>query len=317
MRSYTQYLNQARNQQRSLGGAIIALVCLFSLAAATPAVAATADSGGEVLSFTRADLNNDGAVDFEDLILAIEYLGGRGTLPVIEALDVINDGKITEGDLFGLEHIASAPRGSGFLPERMKIVRGDLNDDGSIDVRDARLLEAYLEHDGRIRGTALDAADLDNNGVIDARDMARLDNMVGSDGARAASQGSSDDFELLNSNGQGAAEVEGFSAAPKRGNGVEGPGDRPNPRVIDYPAPIVVGAPYKSAKNSPAIGGFTTAGRTRTRDGGASDKGSPASGDFTTAGRTRTRDVGSADKVADKDKQEKVERKAPKKRARR
>jgi hypothetical protein len=277
MRSYTQYLNQARKQQRSLCGAVVALVCLFSLAAATPAFAAKAGSNGETLSFTRGDLNDDGAVNFEDLILAIEYFEGRGRLPVIETLDVLDDGEFTESDLFGLAHIASVP-GSGFLPERMQIMRGDLNDDGSVDLADSRILEAYLEHGGRIRDTALDAADLDNNGVIDSRDMASLYNKVGRDHDQAASQGRPDtDVDLLDSDGDGAQDIAApdFSGTVQRDRRVKGDNGR-NPRVIDYPAPIDRADPRiqaKSDKGSLGRGGFTTSGPVRGDKDGGSDKG--------------------------------------------
>ena len=82
MRSYTHDLNRTSKKQRSLG-AIIAFACLLSLGIATPAVAATASSGGEALVFTRADLNNDGRLDLVCANLVGQnrlYLGDRDTV---------------------------------------------------------------------------------------------------------------------------------------------------------------------------------------------------------------------------------------------
>jgi hypothetical protein len=249
--------------------AVIALVCAFSLAGATPADAVTSASKGEVIAFTRADLNDDGAVNFEDLILGMEYLKGRGKLAVIEAFDVINDGEINHGDLLGLEHIASAPKGSGFLPERMVIVRGDLDGDGKINSNDARLLEAYLEQWGRIWDTALDAADLDDNGVIDSRDMARLDNMVASEGeekpavSRAGSSKRSPAGVGLSFSSGEAVETAGsltFSGVTQR-DGKDG--ERRNPIVIDYLPPNYKRDAKQSDKDSEHLG-YGTAGSKRS-----------------------------------------------------
>jgi hypothetical protein len=297
MRSYTQDLDQSSNQRRSpLVAAIIAVVCLFSLASVTTAAAATDSSDGEVLTFTRADLNGDGAVNFEDLILGMQYFKGHGQLAVIEALDVINDGQINESDLYGLEHIASAPRGSGFLPERMQIHRGDLNDDGQIDATDARILEAYLESNGRIRDTALDAADLDKNGVINSRDMALLDNMVRSAEEEKPADSQQDpkskryDVGLTDSGGEAPEPVEGpdFSGVSERDAGSKvatkkGSDGGRNPRVIDYlppsddDGPTFGGAPTRSDKGSASKSsvrfGYAPVSRQRSVPGDGANKG--------------------------------------------
>lgn len=57
-------------------------------------------------------------------------------------------------------------------------VLGDLNEDGSVDQEDLKLLRAYVAHPGSAAISCLAAADLDDNGSINAHDVAVLEEVL-------------------------------------------------------------------------------------------------------------------------------------------
>jgi Dockerin type I domain len=64
---------------------------------------------------------------------------------------------------------------AGVLP---LFVLGDLNEDGSVDQEDLKLLRAYVAHPGSAGISCLAAADLDDNGTINAHDVAVLEQVL-------------------------------------------------------------------------------------------------------------------------------------------
>lgn len=57
-------------------------------------------------------------------------------------------------------------------------VLGDLNEDGTVDQEDLKLLRAYVAHPGSAGISCLAAADLDDNGSINARDVTVLEEIL-------------------------------------------------------------------------------------------------------------------------------------------
>ncbi len=57
-------------------------------------------------------------------------------------------------------------------------VLGDLNEDGSVDQEDLKLLRAYVAHPGSAGISCVAAADLDDNGSITAHDIAVLEEIL-------------------------------------------------------------------------------------------------------------------------------------------
>jgi hypothetical protein len=64
-------------------------------------------------------------------------------------------------------------------------VLGDLNEDGSVDQEDLKLLRAYVAHPGSAGISCLAAADLDDNGSINAHDVAVLEQVLGKGAVKA------------------------------------------------------------------------------------------------------------------------------------
>lgn len=64
-------------------------------------------------------------------------------------------------------------------------VLGDLNEDGSVDQEDLRLLRAYAAHPGSAGVSCLAAADLDDNGSINAHDVAVLEQVLSKGAVKA------------------------------------------------------------------------------------------------------------------------------------
>ena len=58
------------------------------------------------------------------------------------------------------------------------LVLGDLNEDGSVDQEDLKLLRAYVAHPGSAAISCLAAADLDDNGSINVHDVAVLQEVL-------------------------------------------------------------------------------------------------------------------------------------------
>ncbi|MBZ5492853.1 MAG: hypothetical protein LAO76_18195 [Acidobacteriia bacterium] len=57
-------------------------------------------------------------------------------------------------------------------------ILGDLNEDGTVDQEDAKLLRAYVGHPGTAGISCLAAADLDDNGSINAHDIELLERIL-------------------------------------------------------------------------------------------------------------------------------------------
>jgi hypothetical protein len=65
-------------------------------------------------------------------------------------------------------------------------VLGDLNEDGSVDQEDLKLLRAYVAHPSSSAGiSCLAAADLDDNGSINAHDVAVLEQVLSKGAVKA------------------------------------------------------------------------------------------------------------------------------------
>jgi hypothetical protein len=64
-------------------------------------------------------------------------------------------------------------------------VLGDLNEDGSVDQEDLKLLRAYVGHPGSAGISCLAAADLDDNGSINAHDVAVLEQVLSKGAVKA------------------------------------------------------------------------------------------------------------------------------------
>lgn len=62
---------------------------------------------------------------------------------------------------------------------------GDLNEDGSVDQEDLKLLRAYVAHSGNAGISCLAAADLDDNGSINAHDVAVLEEILSKGAVKA------------------------------------------------------------------------------------------------------------------------------------
>ena len=65
------------------------------------------------------------------------------------------------------------------------LVLGDLNEDGSVDQEDLKLLRAYVAHPGSAAISCLAAADLDDNGSINAHDVAVLEEILSKGAVKA------------------------------------------------------------------------------------------------------------------------------------
>jgi len=64
-------------------------------------------------------------------------------------------------------------------------VLGDLNEDGSVDQEDLKLLRAYVGHPANAGISCLAAADLDDNGSINAHDAAVLEQVLSKGAVKA------------------------------------------------------------------------------------------------------------------------------------
>jgi hypothetical protein len=64
-------------------------------------------------------------------------------------------------------------------------VLGDLNEDGSVDQEDLKLLRAYVAHTGNAGISCMAAADLDDNGSINAHDVEVLEGILSKGAVRA------------------------------------------------------------------------------------------------------------------------------------
>jgi Dockerin type I domain len=64
-------------------------------------------------------------------------------------------------------------------------VLGDLNEDGSVDQEDLKLLRAYVAHPNSAGTSCLAAADLDDNGSINAHDVAVLEQVLSKGAVKA------------------------------------------------------------------------------------------------------------------------------------
>ena len=93
-------------------------------------VAPTLAMAEEEIRFSRGDLDFNGQVDLEDLLLGVAYFRDGEPLTVIESLDVIDDGRIDMRHLAAIAHLASARGPFRLRGESAIIKRGDLDDSG-------------------------------------------------------------------------------------------------------------------------------------------------------------------------------------------
>ncbi|MFQ5654487.1 MAG: hypothetical protein ACE5GW_07130, partial [Planctomycetota bacterium] len=141
-----------------VNGTILALSLVFAAPAVVQAAVDPA-ADGDVIVFSRGDLDGNGIVEQTDLVLGIEFHFGVRSLHIIEALDIKDDGVIDIADLQVISRIVYGITPYDFPKERVAFKRGDLDDDGRYTHRDAALLDDYLAGTGAVPAP-LDSADV-------------------------------------------------------------------------------------------------------------------------------------------------------------
>lgn len=152
--------------------------------------------GDPMWGMKTGNFTDPGLVDYsagQDFVVATFDIIGTGEANV--SLDVINLGfaKIT-GDSISIAYLmdegilvniasrsdfsdftysanSRVTAGTGFL-------RGDINQNGSIDIQDATLLQSHLAEMQTLTGVRLLAADVDKDGYIDVRDVTFIQRVV-------------------------------------------------------------------------------------------------------------------------------------------
>ncbi len=122
--------------------------------------------------FLRGDVDGDGSVDPRDVDALTLYVigGGNMSVPVLEALDVFDDGKIDAADVAALQEQLGLGT-AGHEWDVLDFLLGDLQKDGKIDHFDYRQLYAVIYKGAPVSQTQMDAADISGDGKIDTTDL--------------------------------------------------------------------------------------------------------------------------------------------------
>lgn len=91
------------------------------------------NSEGNRRKRSRGDLNDDGKVNFEDMLLLAKHLKGKTKLSAKKA-DINRDGQVNKADFDALLKIVKQAKGA----------TGDLNNDGKLDTKDLELMQRLV-----------------------------------------------------------------------------------------------------------------------------------------------------------------------------
>ena len=133
------------------------------------------------------DLNKDGLVDEVDLELTSVHYMNEDTPDNMAAVDFNGDGKIGMDDYSTLrqmvyerthpkkiatpvsQSLLSATYKTQTTPQASSGIKGDINNDGKVNIMDAVKLQSYL--DGKTVASEIYNGDVDGNGTIDSSDV--------------------------------------------------------------------------------------------------------------------------------------------------
>ncbi|MFN0060347.1 MAG: dockerin type I domain-containing protein [Planctomycetota bacterium] len=147
--------------------AVVVLISCGSLAAAINSV--------ETLRSSPGDLTGDGIIDHSDLRLMLAYFRGAQVACSVETLDFNRDRRVDIADLVGLSEMVTARDAQPIevAPTTVTVKRGDLSNEGQVDIADFYLLTGYLA--GTLKfPAAIDAADLNGDKRVDVTDLSLL-----------------------------------------------------------------------------------------------------------------------------------------------
>ena len=128
-------------------------------------------------SIIKGDLNDDGFIDETDLKLMQKLIFGENLGINVHTADFDDDGNVTASDLSDLAKLVAENR-KKLEKEQFYIssgIKGDLNNDGVVDERDAQRFENF--NNGTISANKLYNADIDDDGFITSNDEKKLKNL--------------------------------------------------------------------------------------------------------------------------------------------